>query len=646
VLAAAVLLAWTASAQEQNYQAQKLAVGRCADAGALNGARCVDRGLLADPNDVLSFQRIGFCSATTTQVCSADTDCPGAETCDLSNPIVGSAECDDCVNDLQCDEQAEAFYFVEHGGEDWIVDGGVPAQGADSFRLATAWDTVFNAGGPTIIPPGASQDPPGTCTGDPASDCGTPVALQVGFARGNTTCVVGAGPPCLLCPAGDPVNSDNPVCGANTDPGLVAFYSPGVVATEADQPILSDQIEVDFYRVCDFSDVEGEVCNQTIKDFDAQSDDRTIECGGRLQNYKCYSAKPKPGTGGFDSKEVLLTDQFGSMFATVATPFELCNPVRKEGLETDSDASLNGPGEPHLMCYKLVADTIGPDVLIRATDQFGTLPHRVGNSVVLCQPALKSCFDRAVEQGATEGEAESLCEGAFGALDAELAHFNCYNSFEQEEAPFGQCSDTVQVCSVDEDCPGFETGETCVELPAGVPYVKPDVLELTDQFGTTLSDIKETSLHCNPLTAKQVDGGTPEIFVPPVFPGAVCSGSGTACSSDADCNTPETCVPLFAVPEGIDIAQEEVHYRCYDIDDDGPPEAFEDDPRNRYVLVEDQFGAAEIQVGTGTRLCEPAVKELLEQVKPPNNRCGLLGIEALIVLAPLAARRRRRGGGR
>jgi hypothetical protein len=355
-----------------------------------------------------------------------------------------------------------------------------------------------------------------------------------------------------------------------------------------------------------------------------------------LANYKCYAAKPEPGTGGFTSREVVLVDQFtGDTTATVRTPFELCGPVRKEGIEDpaiETDEVLNDPGAPHLMCYKLVAPTIGPDVLLRATDQFGSLTHRVGNSIVLCQPALKSCFARKfqelVDDGAdpldpnTADEAAAFCVGAYGELDAKQAHLNCYNAFDEEQ-PFGKCSDSLRVCTVDEDCPGFGTGETCVELTPPVPYNAPDTLVLTDQFGDTLSDLKETTFHCNPLFAKTVDGGMTETFTPPDFEDPIPFPNG--------------------VPDGVEPPQQ-VHFRCYDIDDETPPDDFQDDWRNRLVEVQDQFApdGAPIQLGQGTRLCEPEVKELLEEVRPASNPCGLTGIEALFVLAPLALLRRRK----
>jgi len=234
-------------------------------------------------------------------------------------------------------------------------------------------------------------------------------------------------------------------------------------------------------------------------------------------------------------------------------------------------------------------------------------------------------------------------------LDQELAHFNCYQSFEQRDEagtptqPFGKCSDTYNVCDVDADCPGFNPeggGETCVELSPPVPYGRPLAIELTDQWGTTVSLIDETSLHCNPLTEKAVNGGTPETFVPPLFP-KVCSISGDVCAVDADCGIAETCGAPFTVPDGINIEEEQVHYRCYLIDDEAPPAVLADNPLNRRILVQDQFGTNPIRVGVGTRLCEPAVKEKLEEEKA-TQACGLFGIEALLGLVPLALLRRRK----
>jgi hypothetical protein len=557
---------------------------------------------------------------------------------DADPTLTGLVNREDCTNQicdpsLECGDTVKSLLVLENGGD----------ATASAFFVVQAWD-VMNQGLPNEwISPGGplggtdvlpADLPAGCDSSNPTSlaACQAIDHLPIISVEGNTDCAIGGGLPCVVCPAGQPA-VDNAGCNGNFLPGRIIFYSDEYVLQESDVPNspVGNIAGTTRYAQCD----ESGTCNTDNAAVLEDVGERPVSCDPdevTLQNYKCYSAKPEPGTG-FDQKEVVLTDQFtGETVATVITPFEICNPVRKEGLEDDTDEALNGPGEPHLMCYKLLApDTIGPDVLARLTDQFGSLTHRIGDSVVLCQPALKSCFARAVEDLIDEGvdldEAEGiarlLCEEAYVGLDAKLAHLNCYQSFEQDEQPFGQCSDTVQVCDVDADCPGFEPtggGETCVELSPPVPHATPLLIELTDQWGTTLSAMDETSLHCNPLTQKVVDGDDPENFVPPLFP------------ADTE----------FDVPDGVNIAEEEVHYRCYLIEDDGPPDALEDDPRTRRILVEDQFGTNPIRVGIGTRLCEPAVKELLQEKPQTRAACGLLGIEALLGLVPLALLRRRK----
>jgi hypothetical protein len=557
-----------------------------------------------------------------------------------------------CDTTLQCGAPLKSVMGMANNG----------ASDGEAFFLTQAWDIVnpdmadefvIPNGGNDVLPdelPGGAVAPGGCDSSDPSvpADCAGVDHLPIAAASGNTTCVAGGDLPCVLCPALADASS-NAECDGTAVKGRVVFLSDEYVVQDADSGILGNRAGTNRYAKC--TELGG--CASDIPAVLEDVGARAVECGGRLQNYKCYSAKPEPGTE-FVQREVELTDQFdGTTVATVITPYQLCNPVRKELLESDSDESLNGPGEPHLMCYKLLADdAIGPDVLARLTDQFGTKTSRIGNSVVLCQPALKSCFDRAFDDAIEMGEepddasriAGVLCAEAYDGLDEKLAHFNCYQSFEQDEEPFGTCSDTPKVCEVDADCPGFDPaggGETCVPLTDPVPYFVPFDLTLTDQFGSTLSEINDTSLHCNPLTKKVVDGGAPELFEPPLFPSAVCSGSGEACTDSSECDDLETCVPLFPVPDGVVIEEEQVHYRCYNIDDNNTPGLLAEDPRNRQVWVQDQFGINPIRVGVGTHLCEPAVKEKLEE-KPQQKACGLLGIEALLGLVPLALLRRRK----
>jgi hypothetical protein len=552
--------------------------------------------------------------------------------------LVNREDCegDVCDPSLVCGDTVKSLLFLANAGDST----------ASAFFVVQAYDTInlglpnqwISPGGPAggndVLP---ADLPAGCDSSDPTSlaACQAIDHLPIVSAEGNTNCAIGGGLPCVVCPSGQPA-ALNAGCGAaNPDidlEGRVIFYSDEYVVQESDVPNspLGNVAGTQRYAQCD----ESGLCNTENVTALEDVGFRPVSCDTErtLQNYKCYAAKPEPGMPGFVQHEIDVTDQFGRTTAVVVTPKEICNPVRKEGLEDDSDESLNGPGEPHLMCYKILdPDAIGPNVLARLTDQFGSLTHRIGDAIILCQPALKDCFARKVEEliggGADLDEAlvvaGDFCEAAGAGLDEKLAHLNCYQSYEQRDEagaptqPFGKCSDSFNTCDEDADCPDFLNGETCVPLTDPVDYDRPVTLDLTDQWGTSTTAIGDTVLHCNPLTQKTVDLGDPEDFVPPKFPD---DGS------------------VFPVPAGVNVADEEVHYRCYSIADailDGGGFVA------RQVLVEDQFGTIPIRVGQAVRLCEPAVKEKLEEEKA-IQACGLFGREALLGLVPLALLRRRR----
>jgi hypothetical protein len=448
------------------------------------------------------------------------------------------------------------------------------------------------------------SDSGGTCNRVTGANCSLPCVLCAGSQTGTDPdtglqCAAGLGLPNVPVPLGLDT----------AFPGKVFLRSAERAVQQSDVDagnVLADQITIVFRNTCVVDPVGCDPVTCNLKQDPASIALAQVERPSN--NFKCYSVKPQPGTG-FQKRQVVLEDQFtGRTIATVATPYELCNPVRKEGREDpgeETDADLNDPDAPHLMCYKLQNNSVGPDELLRATDQFGSLTQRVGNAVVLCQPALKSCEERAEEQDVT-------ADCSLEATQEQLAHLECYQAFDAEQ-PFGTCSVTQQVCSTSADCP---ESETCEPLSDPVPYVKDDALVLTDQFGDTLSTINDPLLHCNPVTQKTVDDGTPETLTVPQFD------------------------PPFPVPDGVEPPQD-VHYRCYDIDDTETPDAFLADPRNRYVRVVDQFGEILLQVGVATQLCEPEVKELLQEYAPERRGCGLLGIEALL---PIAALRSSRSG--
>jgi hypothetical protein len=180
----------------------------------------------------------------------------------------------------------------------------------------------------------------------------------------------------------------------------------------------------------------------------------------------------------------------------------------------------------------------------------------------------------------------TLNECSLATTEASLAHFACYNSIVDEE--------------------------TFPDLPGGIEFVPPGTLALADQFQTTTSAVGDVDLHCNPVVRKQVSDNPSEPLSVPVF-------------------TPE-----FPVPAGLTPPFEQ-HLKCYGLTDTernfGVPTVS--------VVDQLQLDPRQITVGAGIELCEPAVKELI-LVAPTSRNCGLLGIEALIPILPLAWSRRLR----
>jgi hypothetical protein len=98
----------------------------------------------------------------------------------------------------------------------------------------------------------------------------------------------------------------------------------------------------------------------------------------RLDHFQCYAIRP---AGSFKTRTVAVKDQFGSRKLTIARPFQLCAPVKK------NKSSVRNPVQ-HLVCYrarpgKAVARRVG------VRNQFG---GEITNTKVLnqlCVPTLK-----------------------------------------------------------------------------------------------------------------------------------------------------------------------------------------------------------------------------------------------------------------
>lgn len=274
-------------------------------------------------------------------------------------------------------------------------------------------------------------------------------------------------------------------------------------------------------------------------------DDATLVCKGvppppPVPDFQCYPIKPEPRTR-FQHRTIEITDQFGTRSARIARPFELCAPVSKEG------EGIQDP-EAHLTCYKLVTRQRDPWRLLGDIDQFtpgsdGTFfPENliVGRGAELCFPAVKDCVD----------DDDRSCDVALEDLQQRLSHFQCYQARSLAEDPF-----------------------------------VPGVLTLEDQFGLADSFVGSAIKHCNPLTAKAVDGGGLEELSVATFP------------------EPEPGATAFW--EG----GEDVHLKCYDVDS-------ELRPNRTSVEIRDQLhpDGYRVRVGRPLQLCEPAVKVLPEEL--------------------------------
>jgi hypothetical protein len=105
-----------------------------------------------------------------------------------------------------------------------------------------------------------------------------------------------------------------------------------------------------------------------------------------LDHFKCYTTR-QLGTK-FDSRQVILTDQFNTERVNVVRPEAFCTPVDKNG-EGIADPSV------HLTCYK-IRDVRGDEFprfserRIAEGDQFGTRSLRVEEPRALCLPSSKT----------------------------------------------------------------------------------------------------------------------------------------------------------------------------------------------------------------------------------------------------------------
>lgn len=107
-----------------------------------------------------------------------------------------------------------------------------------------------------------------------------------------------------------------------------------------------------------------------------------------LDHFKCYKAKPAPGSAKFVSRTVTLVDRFESKETLVVKPAEICNPVDNDG------EGILGPAR-HLQCYRIKDAKISPlqakfsGVDVFTTNQFGSESLRGYKADRLCVPSSK-----------------------------------------------------------------------------------------------------------------------------------------------------------------------------------------------------------------------------------------------------------------
>jgi hypothetical protein len=208
------------------------------------------------------------------------------------------------------------------------------------------------------------------------------------------------------------------------------------------------------------------------------------------------------------------------------------------------------------MCYKVRERVRGARYNLRGTDQFGPEDLLVASTRVICNPAVKNC---------DPNDPGRSCLEELAGVEGRLAHTQCYIGRGDNPAP--------------------------------------PIVTLSDQFEEQDYAPTETRLWCNPLFSKDGSDVSVPIFVP--FPPDL-DGDGLPDPLEGwPLFCPEPDVPGCDDPPSLDI-----HYKCYGIDDaDG-----EDQFTGRTVTIHDQWNpfGVEIRAGRPTRMCEPAVKQVLD----------------------------------
>ncbi len=159
--------------------------------------------------------------------------------------------------------------------------------------------------------------------------------------------------------------------------------------------------------------------------------------GADVDHYKCYNSRPTLPR--FTPVTVSLADSFETTTEVAVKPFELCNPVDKNG---------EGIVDPtaHLHCYRTRRTPSTPQFqsqLVDVTNQFGTQQLQIYRRHSLCLPAEKN--------------------GVASALN--INHYKCYKA----------------------------------RAVPGSPAPTPLIVNLADQFETKTTQVRTPKLYCDPV---------------------------------------------------------------------------------------------------------------------------------------------------
>ena len=232
---------------------------------------------------------------------------------------------------------------------------------------------------------------------------------------------------------------------------------------------------------------------------DSATAETTISLPVGLDHFKCYQTKQVGAK--FDSRQVVLTDQFNTERVKVVRPGAFCNPADKDG---------SGIGDPtaHLACYK-IRDVKGDEFpkfkqqAVEVTNQFGTQTLLLKRIRSLCVPSSKS----------PSGEVP-------GPPPTSLDHFKCYKTkqvgarFDPRQVVLADQFNTERVnvvrpeafCApVDKDGSGINDPSAhlaCYKIRDvrgdEFPKFERRRIEATDQFWTHTLLLKKTRTLCVP----------------------------------------------------------------------------------------------------------------------------------------------------